>query len=285
MDTQAAADRLNCVGGWLGRIAVVGKLDRAVPAYLLGNRLPSAAELAGPSLQARVEIGEIDAQECITYDQFCSELQADGYASIESSATAMGVAVRMTTATGGLRWVWPVQPPAGVGTALLLERSWILTMQALALGHGGMLLHAASVVVDGQACVIVGRSGAGKSTLTARLGSQGLHDDVCLVAQHGNQWQVWAQNVYRPYGSATTGVFPMRRLLLLGERRDRTAIEQLPSGKAAMLLLAQTFDATGAVEHLLADAVQNLINDLGMAELSHCLNDGVDRVQAALEGE
>ncbi|MSQ82745.1 MAG: hypothetical protein EXR77_07485 [Myxococcales bacterium] len=284
-DTETTTEHLNRVGGWVGRYAVVGQLDRAAPAHLRCTQRPSAAGLSGPLLRMRVETGEVGTQPNIVYDQFQRSLPAEGLGWIESSAVSMGVAVQLATTSATLRWVWPVQAPMGVSTALLLERSWILTMQALALGHGGIVLHGASVVVDGQASVIVGQSGAGKSTLAARLGSQGLHDDVCLVARQGGQWQVWAQNVYRPYGSATTGVFPLRRLLLLGDQRDRTVTEPLPAGQAAMLLLAQTFDASGAAEHLLADAVQDLINELGMAKLNHSLTDGVDLLRAALEGE
>jgi len=58
---------------------------------------------------------------------------------------------------------------------------------ALLLQRGGLVLHAASVAVDGRAYVFCGRSGIGKSTLAAALCNAGclfVNDDVCAVGSN-----------------------------------------------------------------------------------------------------
>jgi hypothetical protein len=64
---------------------------------------------------------------------------------------------------------------------------------ALLLQRGGLVLHAASVAVDGRAWVFCGRSGIGKSTLAAALCRAGclfVNDDVCAIGLDETQTPV-----------------------------------------------------------------------------------------------
>ena len=64
--------------------------------------------------------------------------------------------------------------------------SWAL------LPQDGFLLHAASVIHNGKACVFVGRSGAGKSTV-ASLSPKGsvLTDEISLIKRVNGEWHAF----------------------------------------------------------------------------------------------
>jgi hypothetical protein len=96
--------------------------------------------------------------------------------------------------------------------------SWKLT------GHDGFLLHAATVIRNGKACVFTGRSGAGKSTV-ASLSTAGtvLTDEISLLRFEKGEWRAYGTpfwGEFRAAGSNTSapvrGIF---RLVQAAENR------------------------------------------------------------------
>lgn len=73
---------------------------------------------------------------------------------------------------------------AGLGGCLDLASSWVLAEE------GGVVLHAAAVVVAGKSLLVVGESRSGKSTLSAMTavgGGQIVSDDVVLLQSSGSE--------------------------------------------------------------------------------------------------
>lgn len=262
------------VGGTCGPWHLRADLDCAPPAHLDRARGTHARE---PSLHCSVvrrpAAGGSDRPQYLTDPR-------PG----EDFAEVLGRAMRVSLNwhSGACQWSWPQPGQTEASTAMLIERSWLLTMQALALRHGGVLLHGCSLARDGQAAIVIGPSGAGKTTLARRLPAHALHDDVAIVVRDGPQWRVWAQDVYRPFGGATTGVFNLHRILWLSPQRQATRAVRLDSGAGVMTLLGQAFDAQGAGQAPLADAVADLANTCGAWSLDHCLADDEQRLLQAL---
>jgi hypothetical protein len=79
-----------------------------------------------------------------------------------------------------------VRPHDDLDWVVVLLEGWVLSV--LVTLRGGSVLHASSVVLDGQLIVFVGNSGQGKSTLAALLcatGGQLFSDDVLSVSVGG----------------------------------------------------------------------------------------------------
>ena len=109
-----------------------------------------------------------------------------------------------------------------------------------ALREGGVLLHAASLVLDGKAYLFMGASGSGKSTLAAisPLGEV-LSDDLSLVRCRGGRFTVAGTPFRGTYagGRKVRGEFPiggMFRILKAAENRR----EPVPESSAVPILLA-----------------------------------------------
>lgn len=96
--------------------------------------------------------------------------------------------------------------------------SWKLT------GHDGFLLHAATVIRNGKACVFTGRSGAGKSTV-ASLSPVGsvLTDEISLLRFENGAWHAYGTpfwGEFRAAGSNTSApVGGLFRLVQAAENR------------------------------------------------------------------
>ncbi len=198
-------------------------------------------------------------------------------------ARLRAVSVTLDWASGTGQWCWP-QSAASADYALI-SRSWLVTLQALALRHQGILLHGCAIDLAGVAAVVVGPSGAGKSTLAARFGGRAVHDDMCIVARDSGRWVVWHQDVYRPFGFDGPRQLPLGSVFALAADRSRTVATPLRPGEAAMKLLAQCHDAGGAATAVLADHVQQLLEQRGLMALSHCLTDDLSTVATVLENQ
>lgn len=104
---------------------------------------------------------------------------------------------------------------------------------------GGVLLHAAVAVRDGQGWVFTGRSGAGKSTLAGLCHAAGhriLNDDRVLVFPRGGQWRVAGTPWHGSGRFAEAAEVPLGGLLFLKQAPENRLEEMAPSASRLALL-------------------------------------------------
>lgn len=112
------------------------------------------------------------------------------------------------------RWVIPgleeagwLDPAAGLGSAqanpglMVLDTLLRAAVAEAVLRRGGLLLHGATVVVDGGAYVCPARSGSGKSTLAALAGHP-LSDEVSALLPAAGRFTAHATPWWRSRGGA-----------------------------------------------------------------------------------
>ena len=104
---------------------------------------------------------------------------------------------------------------SGVGHEYALDSLLRILLSWLLLPREGFLLHAATVVRNGHACVLTGRSGAGKSTV-ASLAPPGsvLTDEISLLRHEENAWRAYGTPFWGEFRAAgsnhsapVTGIF------------------------------------------------------------------------------
>jgi len=110
--------------------------------------------------------------------------------------------------------------------------------------HGGLLVHAACVSVDGEGLMFVGPGGAGKTTMAAlwqdALGARVLHDDRVVIRKKGDRF--WAYPVpqmgeFRP--SSSRGV-PLERTFFV-RHGPENALAPKPAANIVTGFLAESF--------------------------------------------
>lgn len=186
-----------------------------------------------------------------------------------------------------LTWWWPRRHWQS-SAAALWDLSVLASTQALALHRGGLLMHGAAVVIDGQATIITGPSGAGKSTLAARFPGQVLHDDVIAIApdpRAASGWAVWSQDGSRAPGGELPGEVPLERVAIFSTERSRTFAAPLDTAQALGELAAQTYFAGGEATGMLMSHLANLAAAVPLVRFGHCLDDERSKVEAVLRGE
>lgn len=186
-----------------------------------------------------------------------------------------------------LTWWWPRRHWQSAASALW-DLSVLASTQALALRRGGLLLHGAALVIDGEAVVVSGPSGAGKSTLAARFAGAVLHDDVIALApdqRSPSGWAAWSQDGSRAPSGDLPGEVPLRRLLLFSGDRAHTLSTPILAADALGELAAQTYFAGGAATAPLMAQLAQLVAAVPLGRLSHCLGDSTAAVRAALRGQ
>jgi hypothetical protein len=110
--------------------------------------------------------------------------------------------------------------------------------------HGGLLVHASCISVDGEGMMFVGPGGSGKTTMAAlwqdSLGARVLHDDRVVIRKKGDRF--WAYPVprmveFRP--SSARGV-PLKRAYFIrhGHENNLTA---KPAAQIVTGFLAESF--------------------------------------------
>ncbi len=164
-----------------------------------------------------------------------------------------------------------------------LRLSLLAAFTAMALRQGGLVLHAATVLVDGQTHVVVGPSGAGKTTLAnAQFSDAFLHDDIAILVQQPG-WQVWRQSpVFAEPSPQVPWLSPVAAVHYLSADRSQTCAQRLTASDALGLVATQTVFAGGAAVHAMALALARLVQAVPVFRLAHCLNDGPDRVTSVL---
>jgi hypothetical protein len=129
----------------------------------------------------------------------------------------------------------------GVNTEYDLDSLLRILLSVLLVERRGCLLHAATVVRDGQAYVFMGRSGAGKSTV-ASLAPAGsvLTDEISLLRGDAGIW--------RAYGTPFWGEFradgqnrsaPLAGIFALAQA-PRHRVQRIPPRQALAGLLGNT---------------------------------------------
>ncbi len=153
----------------------------------------------------------------------------------------------------------------------MLHEALFAACYAWLLPRGGLLLHAATLWIDGRAYVVPGPSTAGKSTLSARFSPNWWSDEHAFLEREGDTWHVLRHPEFR----ANPGDFPWRAplagLLWLGPDRSVSRLTPMSRGRAAQVILPQALLAGSVTSAFVLDSVAHLCEDVPVAELSHCL--------------
>jgi hypothetical protein len=114
-----------------------------------------------------------------------------------------------------------------------------LVYALLAFEAGGLLMHAAAVVIAGRACVFLGPSGSGKSTVARLAGEFAvLNDDLVLLMPAPGRWVVHTTPFWNNPGSAAQiSQADLGGLFCLAHDR-RVFLEPLTASRGAAELLA-----------------------------------------------
>ena len=133
--------------------------------------------------------------------------------------------------------------------------------------RGGLLLHAAGIVLDGRAFVLVGAEGAGKSTwarLAAEAGATVLSDDVVLLDRAGGR--VWAlSSPFRApeLGALATGRWPVAALLGAHHAVVAALREESPMRTRARLAANVPYAVDGLAQYgALAQAIEGVLAEV-----------------------
>ncbi len=117
---------------------------------------------------------------------------------------------------------------------------------------GGLLLHAAGLVIDKQGYAFTGASGAGKSTIAELFANQGavvLSDERVILRRHGTTFFLhgtpWVGSGHYAENSSAL----IAALFCISHGQEQHSLTPLASSKAATLVLQQAFlpywDRTG----------------------------------------
>lgn len=248
-------------GWYLGPLDVAVQTD-ANAWFPLGCR--ERAARGGPQL--RIELLPFEGPE--NQEDFAQFLEwSDRSCRIVARRTVVEVDWLAMTA----RWFWP-RPQSPYDQQDLRSSTALATMLALALRHGGVLLHGACIRLGSDAIAVCGPSGAGKSTLARRFHGRFLHDDTTLLMPSDAGWCVWFQDIHRAGPGEHPQQAPLRRVFTLGPDRSRTAKDPQGLANALQQLLEQTYYATPWATHRMTEHLVNLLATVPSYSLSHCLD-------------
>ena len=151
----------------------------------------------------------------------------------------------------------------------------------LALAHGGLLIHSASIVKDGRAYLFFGQSGAGKSTLSeqSRRG-QVISDDLTLILPGPDGRPEVVGTPFRGTytgGQPVLGRFPLAAAFRLRKAGpgEAAAVSDIPEGRAlpdAIANLPFVVDQLGA-DPALFERVENVLRIFPIRELRFLKDD------------
>lgn len=153
----------------------------------------------------------------------------------------------------------------------MLQESLFAMAYARILRAGGLLLHAATLWLDGQPFVVAGPSTAGKSTLSRRFHPDWWSDEHAFLVPTLKGWEVWRHLEFR----GNSGPFPWRAplggLLWLGPERAQSRTHDLTPAQALAHMLPQALVAGPQTSPLVLAAVAKLCADVQVRVLSHHL--------------
>ncbi len=159
------------------------------------------------------------------------------------------------------------------------------------LQQGGLILHSAGLVFDGQAYIFSGRSNAGKTTLTRkayRYGARVLSDDINLLLPGKEGYKAHAVPFTGEFGrtlehSGGQDSYPVAGIILL-RQGEKLAVQSVTTADAVAGLLAGCpFVNTDTVESdRLFDAVISLVTALPVIRLVCTRDDDIEDIMAAV---
>jgi hypothetical protein len=106
---------------------------------------------------------------------------------------------------------------------------------------GGVLIHASTAIVDGEAYVFVGHSRAGKSTIAAIAEQAGAlipTDDRTIITHHDGRTMAWGTPWHGSLVRKRPDGAPVRRIYLL-EQADENRCDPLPPARAVKELFVR----------------------------------------------
>lgn len=109
---------------------------------------------------------------------------------------------------------------------------------------GGLLLHAAGLVLDKQGYVFTGASGTGKSTVAELFANQDavvLSDERVILRRHGTAFFLHGTPWVGSGHYAENSSAPIAALFSISHGQEQHSLTPLASSKAATLLLQQAF--------------------------------------------
>jgi len=137
--------------------------------------------------------------------------------------------------------------------------------------RGALIVHAASITVDGLALVFVGHSGAGKSTITALAESAGamvLSDDRTILSVEQGIAYAWGTPWHGSYRKGSPERAPIAAICLLAQASEDELLQMSPA-RAYGEIFTRTVQPTTASADSIAtvDGLLDLIGRVPVAEL------------------
>ena len=163
-----------------------------------------------------------------------------------------------------------------------------------ALVQGGLVLHSAGLVFEGQAWIFAGRSGVGKTTLTRKAHSSGaivLSDDVNLLLPVRDGYRAYAVPFTGEFGRSlnhTEGEdsYPVAGVVLLEQGEQLAAHRVTRATATARLLVGCPFVNTDEAEtDRLLDNLEGLATRLPVIRLQNRREDTVENIMKTLKRE
>lgn len=142
----------------------------------------------------------------------------------------------------------------------------ILLMHCLA-PEGGLLLHAAGLVVNGGGYLFAGKSGAGKSTISRLLGEQDgvrlLNDDRLVLRPSGGDFRMYGTPWPGELGIAHNGSSPLAGVFFLRQSRENRLVRLTPAEAMERLLPVTSIPwYDPPIVDLLLPAIERLVHSV-----------------------
>lgn len=167
---------------------------------------------------------------------------------------------------------------ARVGTRRAAESSLTTALSGVIVGReGGLVLHAAGVVVDGAAVLFIGPSGAGKTTASNHTAAGRWHArDRAAIYPFGNGWWTWGMaggdDIHLPRAEKRT--YPLAGVMRVRRGHRGVTVTDLDATKSLYVLResAQWAQAGVDEEGRLLDACMAVASAVPVAELHSVLD-------------